>query len=537
MDTPPPTGSEDLAGTVARGKRVCGDDVLDAAYDGCDLVARGPGELDRIGHQGGDLLLGQAQSWVGREPPEQVVLRQALAHLQGHGDGVLLDGLVRFLASDAVADSGHQHLGGGQERQVAIELALHDGREDPELVEHGQEGLEQPVGSEEGVGQRHPSHDRAGDVALVPLVPGELADHRELATEHDREAVDALAGPGVHLVRHRRGPDLALPEPLGDQLQARHQPDRGGQVGRPGRELDQRGDDVEVERAWVDLTDAGEHPVEAEVPGHPFLEVGEGHSGPAEQVEHVLGGAHRALDAAQRVAREQVVEPVERDQHLVGDGGEPLAEGGRLSRHVVRPPRHHERRVLAREPRQPGQGRDHPRAQQHQRGADLQLLDVLGQVARGHPLVDVLVPRERAELLDPRLHVVPRHALTGRDAVQVDLVDHGLVVLDDARRERRRRAPSGRSAPRSRVVARARSCAPATRSRPGPHRRRRAGEPRPGGHCVRSRGRGRHCARGPRRGDRRARPTTSRSTARWSTAFAVRRSSAWTSSRWSPTPS
>ena len=115
----------------------------------------------------------------------------------------LLDRLVRGLAADAVADRRHQHLGGGQERQVAVELALDHRREGAELVEHGEEGLEQPVGGEERVGQRHPAYDRAGDVALVPLVAGELADHRQVAAGDHGQAVDPLAGAGVHLVRHR----------------------------------------------------------------------------------------------------------------------------------------------------------------------------------------------------------------------------------------------------------------------------------------------------------------------------------------------
>ena len=72
-------------------------------------------------------------------------------------------------------DRGHQHLGRGEERQVAVELALDDGRERTELVEHREERLEQPVDGEERVRQRHPAHHRAGDVALVPLRPGQLA--------------------------------------------------------------------------------------------------------------------------------------------------------------------------------------------------------------------------------------------------------------------------------------------------------------------------------------------------------------------------
>ncbi len=56
--------------------------------------------------------------------------------------------------------------------------------------------------------------------------------------------------------------------------------------------------------------------------------------------------------------------------------------------------------------------------------ANLHLLDVLGQVATGHALVDVLVARERVELLDAGLHIVAGDAFALGDGVEVDLVDH-----------------------------------------------------------------------------------------------------------------
>ena len=56
--------------------------------------------------------------------------------------------------------------------------------------------------------------------------------------------------------------------------------------------------------------------------------------------------------------------------------------------------------------------------------------------------MDVLVPGERAELLDPRLHVVPGDPLALGDRGEVDLVDDPLVGLDDA--------VAGTSTPRSR---------------------------------------------------------------------------------------
>ena len=140
--------------------------------------------------------------------------------------------------------------------------------------------------------------------------------------------------------------------------------------------------------------------------------------------------SHRPLDAAQGIALDQVVEARQRDQHLVGDRGEPLAQRRRLRRHVVRASGHHERRVLGGQLAEPRQGGDHPHPHQLQRLPDLQLLDVLGQVAAGHALVDVFLAGQRTELLDPRLHVVAGDPLTSGDRFQIDLVDHCFVRSD-----------------------------------------------------------------------------------------------------------
>ncbi len=197
-------------------------------------------------------------------------------------------------------------------------------------------------------------------------------------------------------------------------------------------ELDQRGDDVVVERSRVDLTDAGEHLVEAEVAGDALLEIGELGLVTTEQVELVLRGADRTLDATQRVARDQVVEPFHRDQQLVGDRGEALAERGGLGGDVVAAAGHDELGVLTGEAPEPGEGGNTAIADKLERGADLQLLDVLGEVTRGHALVDVLGAGECSELLDAGLHVVAGDLLAVGDRLEVDLVDDGLVRLDDA---------------------------------------------------------------------------------------------------------
>ena len=78
----------------------------------------------------------------------------------------------------------------------------------------------------------------------------------------------------------------------------------------------------------------------------------------AQQVELVLGGADRALDAAQRVTGDEVVEAAHRDEQLVGHGGEALAERGGLRGDVVAAPGHDELGVLGGEAPEPGERGD-----------------------------------------------------------------------------------------------------------------------------------------------------------------------------------
>jgi len=91
--------------------------------------------------------------------------------------------------------------------------------------------------------------------------------------------------------------------------------------------------------------------------------------------------------------------------------------------------------VLGRSLGQAGEGRHHPIADEGQGGPNLELLDVLRQVSRCHPGVDPLMTGQRGELLDARLDVMTGDALPGLDARQVDLVDHGDVVVDHLERE------------------------------------------------------------------------------------------------------
>jgi hypothetical protein len=191
-------------------------------------------------------------------------------------------------------------------------------------------------------------------------------------------------------VGHGRAADLSRGEPFGDQLVAGHQPNRQRQRRRPRHGLDQRRHDVEVERPRVDLADVGERRSESQVLEHGCLEpVDRGLV--AEQVEHVLLGADRTLDAPQRVAPQQLVDPAKGLQQLLAGVGEPLAQRGRLRGHVVGSPGHDQRGVLGRSFGQPGQCRHHPVAYQLEGQPHLELLDVLREVARGHAHVGVLM--------------------------------------------------------------------------------------------------------------------------------------------------
>ena len=166
------------------------------------------------------------------------------------------------------------------------------------------------------------------------------------------------------------------------------------------------------------------------MPGDTRFEFGELRRVAAQQVEHVLAGTHRPLDATQRIAVDGFVDALQRDHELVGSGGEPLAQRGGLRGDVVTASGHHRRAVLRSMLDESCEHRDAVRVHVTQRLQDLQLLDVLGEVAARHALVDLLVPGERVELFDTRLHVVAGDALTFGDRREVDLVDDGLVVGD-----------------------------------------------------------------------------------------------------------
>ena len=249
--------------------------------------------------------------------------------------------------------------------------------------------------------------------------------------EDGEEPADALAAAAVHLVGHGRRADLAGTEALGGQLLARHQPD-GEWRGRPGRRPPAPAR-VTTSRSsergytWPTLVSTASNP---RCSAMRRSSRSRRSASPSSRSSMVLLGADRALDPPQRVAGEQVVDPVQRLEELLAGVGEALAEGGGLRRDVVGAAGHHQVGVLGGPLGQTGEGGEHPAPHQHQRPAHLELLDVLGEVAGGHPLVDLLVAGEGRELVDAGLHVVTCDTFPGLDRLQVDLVDHLPVRLD-----------------------------------------------------------------------------------------------------------
>ena len=102
---------------------MAGDDLGDLADERRHLRLGRAHEGERLADERVERGAVEGQPVVGGEPVEEVVAGGALlAHRERHRDRVLLDGLVGHLAADAGPHRAHEHLGGGEERQVALEL-------------------------------------------------------------------------------------------------------------------------------------------------------------------------------------------------------------------------------------------------------------------------------------------------------------------------------------------------------------------------------------------------------------------------------
>ena len=231
-------------------------------------------------------------------------------------------------------------------------------------------------------------------------------------------------------MRHRRGSDLAGREALGGQFVAGHQPDGVRQRRWSGAELHQCRDGVVVQRSRIHLADAVQDRGETKVLGDPTFEVAQALLVAAEQIQHVLAGPHRTLDAAQRIAGDEFPNALQCNQCFLGRRCEPLTQGGGLGGDIVTAPGHHQIPVVDCPLGQSGRNRHSTVVSELQGLPDLQLLDVLGQIPARHPLVHVFVARQGIELLDSGFDVVAGHPLPGCDRLEVHLLCRALVVDD-----------------------------------------------------------------------------------------------------------
>ncbi len=224
---------------------------------------------------------------------------------------------------------------------------------------------------------------------------------------------------------------------------AGHQPQRGGEARGAGSHLQKRAHHVEIERARVHLAHVVRDFAEAQVRRHATFERHQLGGVASQEVQHVLLRTDGTLDAAQPIAGEQIRHAVVGLEQLFTAVGDALAHGGGLRWHVVRATTDDQGGRLGRAFGKLAEDGGDASLQEDERLPHLHLLDVFGEIAARHPLVDVLVPGERRKLVDARLHVVPRDALARLDAGEVHAVELRLVG---------EMAASGTSSPRSRCA-------------------------------------------------------------------------------------
>src|SRR5699024_9612252 len=292
------------------------------------------------------LFLAHGQALIGSKALQQVLVAAVFAHVQRYCDSVFLDDLVCGFAANACAHRSHEDAGGGQEWQVALEFAVDHRWECAELIQHGKEGYKLAIDGEESGLQRQAANHVAEYVAFVPLLTSKVCNHSQVAAQDNLEATDALAGAGVHLVWHRGRANLAFLETFGDGFVASHQADGGCQRRWRGTQLNQRGNRIKIKGARVDLANGVEHAGKAQVVRDGGFQSCELVFIAAHQIQHVLGSAHWALDAAQWVAAQEVFYALDGQQHFITCRCKTLTQGGRLRRNVVGTARHDQSLVL-----------------------------------------------------------------------------------------------------------------------------------------------------------------------------------------------
>src|SRR5690625_3106659 len=148
-----------------------------------------------------ELFLAHGQALIGSKALQQVLVADVFAHVQRYCDSVFLDDLVCGFAANACTHRSHEDAGGGQEWQVALELAVDHRWECAELIQHGKEGFKLAIDSKECIRQRHAANHGAKYVAFIPLLTGEVCNHGEVAAQNNLQAAEdrksVVEGKGV----------------------------------------------------------------------------------------------------------------------------------------------------------------------------------------------------------------------------------------------------------------------------------------------------------------------------------------------------
>lgn len=279
---------------------------------------------------------------VGKTLQKVVFGGGTLAEIMHRGDRVFLDRFVRRFPTNARFDRFHHDRGRQQEGEIVGVFFLNNGGVGVHLAQNSQEGLVEAIHREEGVREHHSADHRAGNVPFIPLIASETGGHREVAFQDRVEAIDPLAGAGIHLVGHRGGPGLPLRKAFRGRLVTRHEAEGLGEGGRTAGEIDEGRHDAEVERARVDLADIGPGLREAEVFADLLVKRGHFFGVTIEERNLVHLGAHRALESTHGVGLEDGIEIVKGAQDFLAEHREALTKGRRLRCDIVGAGRDHE---------------------------------------------------------------------------------------------------------------------------------------------------------------------------------------------------
>ena len=347
----------------SRRPRGGGDHDLGPRIDeGGHLAVGGAGEADRVGDQGGQLAGVEGQAGVGGQAVEQVVGAALVPAGGGGRQRVLPHEGVGLLAAQAGVDGGEQDPGGGEERQGPPQLPLDRarGRRPPRA------STVRTVSNRPSVARKAPGRAirRAAESATSPsfqvapaspatIVRWPLSTTASAATRsHDRALT--LWGMADEPTWPSAKPSVASSCPaISRRVTAR--------LAGPGDGLHEGGHHVEVERPGVHLARRWSAPARTRAGGPAARSSSSTRPGsPPSSSSCSADGAHRSLQAPQRVAGQQLLEPLERRAAAPRRPRRSACPGGGGRGHVVGAPGQDGAGVLGRPLGQAGQRGHHP---------------------------------------------------------------------------------------------------------------------------------------------------------------------------------